>query len=91
MVNKFIRSVLSISLFIASLSIFYKFIIDPIQKERQLNKCLGAGEQKHSQSWNNSCKALDLEDGCGLGKDIASILLAVYEKEKEDCYYRRYK
>ncbi|NQT28183.1 MAG: hypothetical protein HQ570_01140 [Candidatus Omnitrophica bacterium] len=88
MVNKFIKIVLSISLFIASLSILYKFIIEPIQKEKRLGRCLASGEEKHSQSWSNSCKALGLEDGCGLGKDIASVLLAVYEKEKEDCYKR---
>ena len=86
MINKFIKVVLSISLFIASLSIFYKFIIEPIQKERRLDKCLASEEEKHSQRWNNSCKGLGLEDECGLEKDIASVLLAVYEKEKEDCY-----
>jgi len=90
MINKFIKIILSISLFIASLSIFYKFIIEPIQKERRLGKCLVSEEEKHNQSWNNSCRALDLDDGCGLEKDIAGVLLSAYEKEKEGCY-KRYK
>ena len=88
MMNKFIKIVLSISLFIASLSIFYKFIIEPIQKEKRLGKCLASSEEKHSQSWDNSCKALGLEGECGLEKGIARVLLTIYEKEKEECYKR---
>jgi len=86
MINKFIKIVLSTSLFIVSISLFYKFIIEPIQKERKLDKCLVFSEEKYNQSWNNSCKALGLANGCGLEKGIASVLLTVYEKEKEDCY-----
>ena len=88
MINRLIKIILSISLFIASLSMFYKFIVEPIQKGRRLEKCLSMGEEKHNQSWNNSCKALGLTDGCGLGKNTASVLLLIYEKEKEDCYKR---
>jgi len=88
MINRLIKIILSIALLIASLSIFYKFIIEPIQKERRLGKCLTSGEEKHSQGWDNSCKALGLADGCGLGKNTASVLLSIYEKEKEDCYKR---
>lgn len=88
MINKFIKIVLSVSLFVASLSIFYKFIIEPIQKEKRLDQCLTSSEEKHSQRWDNSCKALGLEGGCGLGKDIASVLLTVYERENENCYKR---
>lgn len=88
MVNKFIKVVLTISLFITSISIFYKFVVEPIQKERRLIRCLAAVEEKHSREWNKSCKALGMEDECGLSKDIAGTLLTAYDRKRDGCYQR---
>jgi uncharacterized membrane protein len=85
-VNKFIKIVLTLSIFIASISLFYKFILEPFQKENKLDQCLKRVEELHTKRWNNSCKALGQKAGCGLDKDTATIHLRVYEKEKEECY-----
>jgi hypothetical protein len=84
--NKFIKIVLTLSIFIASISLFYKFVLEPFQQKNKLEQCIQMVEKRHSQRWNNSCRALGLEEGCGLDKDTATIHLRVYENEKEECY-----
>jgi len=90
MTGKFIKVVLTLSVFIASISLFYKFVLEPFQVTKKLDRCLESVEQRHAQRWNNSCRALGRKEGCGLDKDTATIHLRVYEKEKEDCY-KKYK
>ncbi|MCF7870605.1 MAG: hypothetical protein K9L95_01735 [Candidatus Omnitrophica bacterium] len=90
MVNKFIKIILTFSVFIASISLFYKFIVEPFRKENKLNRCLERAEELHTKRWNSSCKTLGHKEGCGLDKDTATVHLRVYEKEKEDCY-KKYK
>lgn len=90
MTSKFIRIVLTLSVFIASISLFYKFVYQPHQQTKKIDQCLGLVEKRHNKRWNRSCIALGLEEGCGLGKDTATIHLRVYENEKEDCY-KKYK
>ncbi|MCF7887077.1 MAG: hypothetical protein K9L71_01520 [Candidatus Omnitrophica bacterium] len=87
MANKFIKIVLTLSIFIASISLFYKFVLEPFQKSNKLDQCLQAVEKSHTQRWNDSCKALGFKEGCGLDKNTAIIHLRVYEKE--NCY-RKY-
>ena len=88
MINKLIKVVLAISLLILSLSVFYKFVLEPFRNERKLERCISLSEQEHTKRWNTSCKALGLEDACGLDKETASIHLTVYEKSKQDCSKR---
>lgn len=90
MTSKFIKIILTISIFIASLSLFYKFVYQPYHQTKKLDQCVELVEQRHNKRWNNSCKALGHEEGCGLDKDTATIHLKIYENEKEDCY-RKYK
>lgn len=86
MVSKFIKIVLTLSVFIASVSLFYKFVLEPFQKTKNLDSCLSLVEKRHAKRWNSSCQALGLSEGCGLDKETATLHLQVYEKEKEECY-----
>ncbi|MCF7916534.1 MAG: hypothetical protein K9L61_02005 [Candidatus Omnitrophica bacterium] len=90
MASKFVKIILTLSVFIASISLFYKFVYQPHQQTEKLDRCLELVEKQHNQRWNKSCIALGNEKGCGLDKDTATIHLRVYENEKEDCY-KKYK